>query len=259
MNGASALTAPSIHRRLLFFALAFTLAAAWVPAVAAAQSLEQPNGLVDDTLGGILDETAGAVEETVGGVGGTVGEVEETVQETVGGVQETVGGVQETVGGVQETAEKTVGDVTKEVGDTAANVGQSASDLVGSGTQSSGGSPAGSSAGPFDLGGEGSGTRTEGMLTREFARGLGVPAIFLTDGTVDVSEIFTQPTSGGAAAETGSSGGVAGVLAEIAKKIAFPLALVLVLGGFLLLHSRLDRSDPKLASAPRDTNLLHFE
>ena len=42
-------------------------------------------------------------------------------------------------------------------------------------------------------------------------------------------------------------------LKDAAQRFAFPLAIAVLVGGFLLLHGRLDRKDPKLASAPIDS------
>ena len=42
-------------------------------------------------------------------------------------------------------------------------------------------------------------------------------------------------------------------LKDAAERFAFPLVIAVLVGGFLLLHGRLDRKDPKLASAPIDS------
>lgn len=51
------------------------------------------------------------------------------------------------------------------------------------------------------------------------------------------------------------------VSVEVAKKLAFPLALLLLVAGFLVIHNRIDRKDPKLAHAPvnADNDSLSFE
>jgi hypothetical protein len=54
---------------------------------------------------------------------------------------------------------------------------------------------------------------------------------------------------------------VGDVSVEVAKNLAFPLALLLLVTGFLLIHNRIDRKDPKLAHAPvrADNDSLNFE
>lgn len=46
---------------------------------------------------------------------------------------------------------------------------------------------------------------------------------------------------------------------DAAKKFAFPLLMTLAVGAFLLVQSRVDRRDPKLALAPIDHDMLAFE
>jgi hypothetical protein len=54
---------------------------------------------------------------------------------------------------------------------------------------------------------------------------------------------------------------VGDVSIKVAKKLAFPLALLLLVTGFLLIHNRIDRKDPKLAHAPvsADNDSLSFD
>ncbi len=61
--------------------------------------------------------------------------------------------------------------------------------------------------------------------------------------------------------QPGLFGRVGEVSVEVAKKLAFPLALLLLVAGFLLIHNRIDRKDPKLAHAPvsADNDSLSFE
>jgi len=47
--------------------------------------------------------------------------------------------------------------------------------------------------------------------------------------------------------------------APAARGTAFSLAFLLLLLMFLLVHSYIDRRDPKLANAPMLPNFLHFE
>ncbi|MGH2756284.1 MAG: hypothetical protein ACRDI3_00670, partial [Actinomycetota bacterium] len=50
------------------------------------------------------------------------------------------------------------------------------------------------------------------------------------------------------------------VAAEAAQQVAFPLALAMMVGAFLMVQNRIDRRDPKLALAPIDSDheLLTF-
>jgi hypothetical protein len=53
-------------------------------------------------------------------------------------------------------------------------------------------------------------------------------------------------------------GRIGGAAAEAAKQVAFPLALALVVVAFLMVQNRLDRRDPKLASAPIAPDVRRF-
>jgi hypothetical protein len=48
------------------------------------------------------------------------------------------------------------------------------------------------------------------------------------------------------------------IAAEVAKRIAFPLALLLIVIGFLFVQHRIDRREPKLASAPVVSDIARF-
>jgi hypothetical protein len=50
----------------------------------------------------------------------------------------------------------------------------------------------------------------------------------------------------------------AGIAAEVAKRIAFPVALLLIVMGFLFVQHRIDRREPKLASAPAVRDIARF-
>jgi hypothetical protein len=50
----------------------------------------------------------------------------------------------------------------------------------------------------------------------------------------------------------------AGIAAEVAKRIAFPVALLLIVMGFLFVQHRIDRREPKLASAPVVRDIARF-
>ncbi len=51
---------------------------------------------------------------------------------------------------------------------------------------------------------------------------------------------------------------IGGIGAEVAKRLAFPLALLLIVMVFLLVHHRIDRREPKLAIAPVAVDLTRF-
>ena len=53
-------------------------------------------------------------------------------------------------------------------------------------------------------------------------------------------------------------GRIGGAAAEAGKQVAFPLALALVVVAFLMVQNRLDRRDPKLASAPIAPDVRKF-
>jgi hypothetical protein len=56
----------------------------------------------------------------------------------------------------------------------------------------------------------------------------------------------------------GLLGPLAGPVADLAKRLAFPLALIVLVFAFVTVQNRLDRKDPKLALAAATPDVLNF-
>jgi len=189
---------------------------------------------VDDTTDEVVetvDEVVETVEGTVDEVVETVDEVVETVEGTVDEVVETVEDTVEPVGPVVDTVEETVDPVAP----TQPTPGES--DLPGEDP----GAETGTSVVRPDSGG---GSRTlvgSGLLAGSGPLGpvgfIGVPV----------------PTS-----PQGLLGPLAGPAADLAKQLAFPLALIVLVFVFVTVQNRLDRKDPKLALAAATPDVLNF-
>ena len=244
--------------------------------------------VVDGTTDGVTD----AVDGVVGGVQDTVDEVGDTVGEVTDGagevVDEVTDGVSDGTGGATDPITDPIDGVVDGVGGTVGEVVDPGSSSGGSGRRPlTGGIPAAgvdgsaqpgstSPAGdPGTVAGGGSrpwhrsgsdlgphspsaGTADGGTLSRipaasidAFARSLSVAAGALAETAIEGSE----------PASRSPWAGVFEGVADLAKRVAFPLALVLIVGGFLALHNKFDRRDPKLALAPidQDQEVLHFE
>jgi hypothetical protein len=159
--------------------------------------------------------------------------------------------VGETVGGVTETVEETVQNTTETVTDTVGGLTGSGEGVVGGGSD------------PESSGG-GSGTSSD-PGTRGDRRSGRAPA---TGGSAD--DVAAAST---AAREATAPPGVIPrqVAPDVFQRIrraftdsagafVFPLALIGIVGAFLVFQSRVDRSDPKLALAPIDArdDVLEF-
>jgi len=211
------------------------------------------------TVGGVVEDTGTTVGGVVEDTGTTVGGVVEDTGTTVGGVVEDTG---TTVGGVVEDTGNTIGDVVEREGTI------DAGPVVGGvipGTQPGGtGVQPGSQEVP-----PGDGTRPGGGSSpdpggaaggSDPTPGVGSPA---TPSLVGVG--ILPGTSGAVSAAVGhplpdfideGSGALSG--ARVARTLAFPLMLILLVIAFLVAQDRIDRKDPKLALAPVDADHLTF-
>jgi hypothetical protein len=193
------------------------------------------------------------VEDTVEGATETV---EDTVEETTGEAEETV---EETVETVEETVESVTGDAGETVEETvAAGIG-SVKDAIGGPSEPTlpGTGPPG--VDPVPSGGDGAGNGSDGN-----GSGAGDGPIGTLPGGVAGPFVLDPPTLGSGLvnesvpAPRGFLGGLAGPVAEIASRIAFPLALAVLVMLFVAFQNRLDRRDPKLALAATSPDLLRF-
>ena len=204
------------------------------------------------------------VGETVeGAVDGATETVEDTVDETTGDTEETVDGtVEETVETVEETVESVTGDTGETVDETIAPATGPVDDVIGGpspptlpgidpvppGTVDpapSGDDGAGSGSGGAGTGGgDGAAGAPPGGISGPFA----LDPSSLRSGLV----IETTPSP------RGFFDGLAGPIAEVASRVAFPLALAVLVLLFIAFQNRLDRKDPKLALAATSPDVLRF-
>ena len=237
-------------------------------------------------VGGITD-TASGVTDTVGsGAGGATGTVKDTVDKTVDTVNDTVdktgGTVDQTVGDTTDKVNDTTGpvveDPVKKVTETAKGVVDKASnDPTVETVRDTVDQTLGTVGGSGQRGGEPTSVRDP--QRERGTRGNGGDAQLTPSSTADragSSPPETAPSASGTktvAVETtptselsdpSSPGLVENIIRSVtaaAKKMAFPLMLVAMVGGFLLVQGRFDRKDPKLALARVDSqdDFLSFE
>lgn len=227
---------------------------------------------VGDTTGGVTDTVDGTTGGVTDAVGGTTGGVTDTVGDTTGGVTDTV---DETTSG--DAVEETTGGVTKTVEQVAGGNGnggnnpvhETVTGLTGRGTDSNPSSDQGAQQGMSSpAGARGWIDGTKVMDDFKFASPLNAVsslAAMLEGAIRDLTAIGSVSGAPGWAAgepEGESFFAVAGRAAEkAAKALAFPLALAVIVAGFLMAQGRIGRKDPKLVLAPIDASseTLSFE
>jgi hypothetical protein len=202
---------------------------------------------VDDTVDTVTDTVEDTTEEVTGTVDETVDETVETVEEVVGPRQE---GSESSTGEGRGPAVGAPGTLDGEAGNPDTDPGNR---------------PSGSSGGH-----DGGVTRTRGAPALPDRRR---PGDGRADGRISPSArgqtteqqvIGLSPVRDEAVTAASASrheDSILGRIAEAARHAAFPLALALLVMGYIALQNRLDRKDPKLAAAAIDTeqNLMHFE
>ena len=185
-----------------------------------------PVGGVVDKVNETVDTSKNQVDQTTGGATGTVNDIGSAVGGTVGG---TVGGITETVDKVQKDLTGTGGNKNRKADRQGKNMSTSAPSLTGS-----------------DVLG-----RSMADAMRFDGKGI---ALARAEGK-DFSGVATSvSTPQSVIAQIGR------VAEAAAKQVAFPLALTLLVIGFLMVQNRIDNKDPKLALAPVDSehDLLSF-
>ena len=165
--------------------------------------------------------------------------VDDTVDEATDTVDETVDEVADTVGEVTDPVEEIV-------------------DPGGGGTD-----PAPSSGGGDDASGSDGTTSQQGGEARRGGGGSGPGAAGPSDTARPPGARQVEPATAPADAPprpNDSLDPIQQALSGSTGTLAFPLTLIVVLGAFLLVQGRLDRSDPKLALAPvdPDDDILSF-
>jgi hypothetical protein len=208
--------------------------------------------------------------------------VVETVVETVDPATEPVSGtVEDTTGDVGETVEETVAETTETVEETveavAGDAGQTVDEIVGSGSgavdDAIGGAlppalpptlpgtdpapPGTVDASPPAGGGAGNGSDRNGSSNADGPVGT-PPGRVAGPFVLDPPSLGAPPALENTPAPQGFLGGLEGPLAQIAGRIAFPIALAALVLLFVAFQNRLDRTDPKLALAATSPDVLRF-
>jgi hypothetical protein len=199
------------------------------------ETVDSPTGTVDDAAGSpdqIIDET---VEETTEPVDETVEETTETVESVIGQADETV----------DKTVGPGIGPVDDGIGDP--SVPGVDPDPV----------PPPTVDGPSEVGGGGGASGGNGSDAGDQPAGTsngGVAGPFV----LDPFTLGGAPAVESTPAPRGFLDVLAGPAGEIARRIAFPLALALLVFLFLVFQHRLDGRDPKLALATTSPDVLRF-
>ena len=157
--------------------------------------------------------------------------------------------VGETVGGVTETVDETVQNTTETVTDTVGGLTGSGGGAGGSDPEPSG-DDRGSSSDPGTLGDRRSG---RAPATGGSADDVAAASTAAREATAPPSVVPRQ-----VAPDVFQR--IRRAFTDSAGAFVFPLALIGIVGAFLLFQSRVDRSDPKLALAPIDArdDVLEF-
>jgi hypothetical protein len=162
--------------------------------------------------------------------------------------------VGEAVTDVDETAEETVGDAADTVDETVDGVVGTVDDVVepdpdgGSSDPSPSGGAGGDAPGRRNDRGAGEGPAGTGARTPD---GGGAVAA-APPATRRAREAGRSALPGGRIEQETAIERLRQALSQGGEAFVFPLTLLLLVGGFLLVQSRIDRSDPKLALAPVD-------
>ena len=243
----------SPRRLLAVTTLVFVMGLVLAPTAHA--QLDGATTTVGEAAGAVTDTTAG-VTDTVEGDGQTSGSSDDPIKEATDTVNKTVGDTSNTV-------EKTSGEVKEVAGSTQETVNETADELGGNATGTVN-KVAGQLVGSGGNGGRTTDSRTPGGSSAVGAEVLGLNYEDAFRGRqAGANGSLTSLTSGtGSIGEAGESivSQIGRVAAELAQQVAFPLALVMLVGGFLMVQNRIDRKDPKLAVAPVDSerDLLSF-
>jgi hypothetical protein len=218
-------------RRSLRLGLAITLLGAVLFAFGASPALAQE--LPTDVVGGVSD---------------TVGDVTDTVEDVTAPIDDTVDAVDDVATGVNETVKKAAGkvgggveDVTGSLGDTTGGLSGGAAKTVKRLAPTEGSVTVGKST----VGASALDSHVKAGVTRAQRSGSDTPSGDLSG--LQALETETQRD------QSSVLQNLAETLTAVAKQLAFPTALILLVGGFLMMHGRVDRKDPKLALAPIDS------
>ena len=227
------------------------------PAAAASAVFEQATTPIEDVVDDVtetvedgVDDVTEPVEDTVDDVADTIDDVADPVEDAVDEVVEDV--VDDLVQDVTDTVNDTTDSVKNAVGDVAKSVDDPVGAVDGVGGKvgaSLGGPNKGPSPSSPDHRGD---APSQGPIGEEGAmhseeesllRGSDATSTFTPD-----SAVSTQPDPDSSLLEE-----IGSAIADAAKRLAFPLALVTVVAAFLAIQGFFDRKDPKLTLAPVDS------
>jgi hypothetical protein len=185
----------------------------------------------------------------------TVGQVTEPVTGVTGPAPEVTDPVVGTVGGAVDEVHDTVDPIVDEVPPPLPDPPIDLTDPVTAGDSGVNPDPGTPGTGPGapsdDSGNARSDPRSGGVVERP------VPVQALVGGTF-VSGADPSPSSDVRIGPSPPTERTGVSLQDVVKGFAFPLALALIVGAFLLAQDRLDRRDPRLALAPVGPDVLSF-
>jgi hypothetical protein len=245
---ASSFRLPVLARQLGFvFAASLMLTACYV--VLTAGPVRADCEVLDPTcVGETVDDTVDDAAETV----------DDTVDETTGDAEETV---EETSEAVEETVESVTGDTGETIDETVTPGGGPVDDVIGGpspptlpGTDPV---PPGIED-PAPTGGDGPGAGSDGDGPRGDGPVGTPPGGISGPSALDSSSLGSALVVKATPVRRGFLGGLAGPVAEAASRIAFPLALAVLVLLFVAFQNRVDRRDPKLALAATSPDVLRF-
>ena len=224
-----ALHRPGAALAALFVAVPLILAATANPAQAQVDEIvdtgEETTGVVTDVVEDVADPVQDVVE----------GPVQETIDETTKAVDEATGGATEPVtDAVRETSRETLAPVDEVLGGATDEAVQGGGEIA-----------PGSTTGSLENAGT---TRQVANSNRRPVRQGNVGSV--DDGTTAGAPEELLPTQPNVDAQR--SGSIVEQAQQIAREVAFPMFLLLMVGAFLAIQSRWDKRDPKLALAPLD-------
>jgi hypothetical protein len=221
----------------LFVAFAATL---WMAPTAHAQA----------DVGDAADQATNTVEDTVDGTAGALGRNADTATETEEGpIKDTTDTVADEIDDATGGESKPVTDQVRKVGsETLAPVDDVIEDTLGGADERD---PAVNSGGTDGLLDGSGGNRTDDSgISGARVRGTRIGRSVETRRSSNRGDVLIPSTQ----LDTSTGDSLADQATRIAQKIAFPLVLLILVAAFLLLQSRLDKKDPKLALAPVDAD-----
>ena len=242
--------------------------------------VSDPVGSLPDT-GGVTDPVKDVVRDPVGSLpdtGPVTDPVTDIVRDPVGNLPDTGGAtdpvkdvVRDPVGSLPKTTDSVVKEIEKALGGNGGGSGstvQRVADAINNTISDVLGTLPDGAAGDTPVGKIAVNGYIEGHQTLVDGYGSGGGrdgSSFGRDGSHALAEQLRSETLSAEAASARSDLSLleraAEFAGEVAAKLAFPMALLVMVGAYLVLHGRIGRKDPKLALAPVDAEqeLLTFQ